>query len=280
MKVPLFFCCFYALCVQSKHRYKEIMSNNENNNDKTPSKDNIVSLDAARAKKQTTPKPEQKMIQPSQAAQMAQDAAKPPPAINLPPITKYFLTAIIGIHILISLILSVEAMEWVYVHLGFIPARFSGAAPFEPLALLTPITHMFIHGSWIHIGMNTVMMAAFGTGIERWLGGKKMMAVFFISGLIGIALQFALSPASFNPVIGASGGLSGLFAAAIIMFNKVNGSFNTKYGIWPIIGIVLATYVIFGFAGSPDGNNVAWAAHIGGFLGGFAALKILKISLK
>ncbi|NCO04479.1 MAG: rhomboid family intramembrane serine protease [Alphaproteobacteria bacterium] len=252
-------------------------NNNDNDNKKQPAKDNIVSLDSIRAQKQTVKK------DPPTAAQMpleAQGLEKPAPAINLPPVTKYFLAAIIGVHLFITIILSKEAMEWAYVHLGFIPARFSGAAPFEPLALLTPITHMFIHGSWIHIGMNTVMMAAFGTGIERWLGGKKMMAVFFISGLIGIALQFALSPASFSPVIGASGGLSGLFAAAIIMFNKLNGSFNSKYGIWPIIGVVLATYFIFGFIGSPDGNVVAWAAHIGGFLGGFIALKLLKISFK
>lgn len=256
------------------------MSDNKNNDDKKKTtKDNIVSLDDRRVQKKSTP--DKQSIDPSNTARIAQVSAKPPPAINLPPVTKYFLMAIISIHILITLNLSNDILKWTYyTYLGFIPARFSGAAPFEPLALLTPITHMFIHGSWIHIGMNTVMMAAFGTGIERWLGGKRMMAIFFISGLIGIALQFALSPNSYNPVIGASGGLSGLFAAAIIMFNKVNGSFNTKYGIWPIIGVVLATYVIFGFVGSPDGNNVAWAAHIGGFLGGFVALKILKISLK
>ena len=174
-------------------------------------------------------------------------------------------------------LLSDNQTNWAFTHLGFIPGRFTGFAIFEPLALLTPLTHMFFHGGWLHIAMNTVMLLAFGSGVERWIGGKKMIIFFLLSGLCGAALHLVLNYNSFMPVIGASGGLSGLFALALIMINRQNGGITGKYGIWPIVGIWVGISVLFGFIGSPDGSEIAWAAHVGGFLGGFALIKLMKI---
>lgn len=248
------------------------MTQNDDDKNSNKNDDNkIVSLQERREQAERDEQRREKEVRLEQKR-----ALKPPPAINLPPVTKYFLGIIILVHLIISFALSAEWVNWVYFQLGFVPARFAGDAPFDTLTILTPITYMFIHGSWIHIGMNAIMIAAFGTGVERWLGGKKMAQIFFISGLIGIALQYMLDTSSLNPVIGASGGLSGLFAGALIMMHKTRGGVGGS-SLYPMIGIVLVTYLLFGLVGSPDGNSVAWAAHVGGFLGGFAAMKLLKI---
>lgn len=195
------------------------------------------------------------------------------PIINLPPYTKYFLALIIGVFLLTNYALSNEHLNWVFIHLGFIPARFTGGLAFEPLALVTPFTHMFIHGGWLHLAMNSIMLLAFGSGIEKWMGGKKMLILFLISGLFGVATHFALNYASIYPVVGASGGLSGLFAAALLMINKQQGGVQK---IWPFVLLWIGISVLFGFMGSPDGGQIAWAAHVGGFLGGFVAMKLIK----
>jgi membrane associated rhomboid family serine protease len=200
------------------------------------------------------------------------------PLINMPPYTKYLLTALIGIHLIVAFILSDEQTHWVYINLGFIPGRFTGAALFEPLALITPFTHMLLHGSWLHLAMNTIMLLAFGAGIEKWIGGKKMIAFFALCGLLGMIAHFALNFNSYQPVIGASGGLSGLFAAALVMLNRRHGMMSRgKYGFLPLITLWVGISVLFGIMGSPDGGDIAWAAHVGGFLGGFALLKWMKL---
>ncbi len=205
-------------------------------------------------------------------------AAQPQqPLINLPPLTKVTMGIFLMVHLVITYALPQTMMEWVYVHLGFVPGRFTGTMPFEPLALVTPVTHMFIHGSWLHLIMNSVMMAAFGSGIERWIGTRKMGIFFILCGLCGVAFHFALNINSPYPVIGASGALSGLFAAAIIMLNRGRGEMGGRFGILPFIILWIGITVGFGMLGSPDGNDIAWAAHLGGFLGGFAIMKLMKI---
>lgn len=201
------------------------------------------------------------------------------PLINLPQYTKYLLGLIIGVHLIVTFLLSNAQQDWAFLHLGFIPGRFTGTALFEPLALLTPFSHMLLHGGWLHIAMNAIMLLAFGAGIEKWIGGRKMIAFFILCGLFGLAAHMALNFYSVQPVIGASGGLSGLFAAAIIMLNRQNGGIFSrgKYGFWPIILFWVSISIMFGFMGTTDGGDIAWAAHVGGFLGGFIVLKLMKI---
>ena len=196
------------------------------------------------------------------------------PLLNIPTYSKYMLGLFIGIHLIVFFGLSEQLRHSTFIHLGFIPGRFTGEALFEPLALLTPFSHMLLHGSWLHLAMNGVMLLAFGSGIERWLGGQKMLLLFVFSGLIGVAAHFTLNYSSIQPVVGASGGISGLFAAALIMINRMQGGAGK---IWPFILLWIGISVLFGFMGSPDGGDVAWAAHIGGFLGGFAVLKWMKV---
>ncbi len=205
-------------------------------------------------------------------AYQAQQQSISEPMINLPPVTKLLLALILIPHLLIEFVLDAPAQYWVFSSFGFIPAVYTVEFSLIP-AIFGPITYMFLHASWLHLGMNTLMLLAFGAGLERWMGGRQMLGFFVLTSIMAAIFHFMLDPTSPETVIGASGGISGLFAAALVMMQR-NGMLPTgKYGIWPFAALWIGIAFIFGIIGSPDGNSVAWAAHIGGFLAGIFMLK-------
>lgn len=205
---------------------------------------------------------------------------KPPPAINLPPVTKFSILALAVIHVIFHYAFSPPDQFTIMENFGFIPAYYTGAAPFRWAALPGPFTYVFLHGGWTHLAMNSVMLAAFGAGVERWMGGKKMILFFVLCALAAAMAHLLVNPSSSDPVIGASGGLSGLFAAVLVMLQQSGMGGNSKYGIWPFVFLWVAISAIFGLIGAPGGGAVAWAAHIGGFLAGFIFLKpVMRMKL-
>jgi membrane associated rhomboid family serine protease len=138
---------------------------------------------------------------------------------NIPPFTKYLLGLILGMYFITGVILEPRAADFVYDHFGLVPEKFWTDA-FDVYTIISPFTHILLHGSWMHVIMNVFMLAAFGSGVERWLGFKHTMILFIASAFFGAALHFVLNTFSPFPMIGASGGISGLFAAAIVMMNK------------------------------------------------------------
>ena len=191
------------------------------------------------------------------------------PLINLPPFTKILLLLILGIQLGISL-LDEPTQFWIMEHFGFTPAYYTGAIPFDWPALAGPLTFSFIHGGWAHALINGVMLAAFGAGLEPWMGWRRMAILMLGCGIFSILVQLGVSFGSTNPVIGASGALSGLFAAAIIMMQERSGMRPPgRFGYWPLILIWVGSAALFGVIGGPQGETVAWPAHIGGFLAGF-----------
>jgi len=198
------------------------------------------------------------------------------PMINMPPVTKYLLGLILFIHIIVAYALSSEQVDWAFMNLGFVPQKFD-LAPFAPLTLTSLVTHMFLHGGWMHVIMNVFMLAAFGSGIEKWLGAKRFLILFFASGLFGVAAHYLLNTDSPFPMIGASGALSGLFAAAIVMLSRGQREMGGRFGILPFALLWIGISIGFGMLGGPDGSMVAWAAHVGGFLGGFVVMKAMRV---
>lgn len=194
------------------------------------------------------------------------------PMINLPPVTKAVIATFIAVHVLLQL-LAPGLLGPAYENFSFIPGRYTGALPFTAWALAAPVSYAFLHGGWTHLILNSVMMAALGTGVERWLGGRLMLALFLFCGIAGALCQFALAPQSTVPVVGASAGISGLFAGALLMMQRLGQTRRGARGLLPFILIWIAISAVFGVTGAPDGSSVAWAAHIGGFLAGFLFLR-------
>ena len=197
----------------------------------------------------------------------------------MPPATKYLAGILIAIHVVVHFIINDDLLNEAIINLGFISGRFTGSAIFEPLALITPLTHIMIHGSLLHLGMNVVMLTAFGSGIEKWIGAQKFLIIFFSAALCGLVLHIAFNFYTVNPVIGASGGISGLFAIALLMLNRTSGNIfgHQKYGMLPVIILWVGISLLFGLMSSPDGAAISWEAHIGGFSGGFLIAKIMKL---
>lgn len=206
-----------------------------------------------------------------------QKQPKHPPLINLPPVTKYILLALIVIHVIVHVLLNEADQSAVILYFGFIPALWAGhdIFEFEALSALSPLTYMLIHGSWLHLFMNGMMLMAFGAGVEPWLGAKRYFIFLIVCGLIALIPEILINPLSQSPLVGASGAISGLFAAILILLQQQGRLPASKYGIWPFACVWMGISMIFGLAGEQmAGAPIAWLAHIGGFLGGFALLKL------
>lgn len=157
-----------------------------------------------------------------------------------------------------------------YFTFGFVPAIFL-SEPFAPFSLLSLITYFFLHGGWLHLGLNTAMLLALGTGVERHFGVKWLLLGLAASSLASIFLHLVFYPQSTDPVIGASGGISGLLA--IVLVNMMGQ--DSPKRILTLVLLFVAISAVFGFMGGPGGENIAWVAHIGGFAGGLAVAFIL-----
>lgn len=207
------------------------------------------------------------------------------PVFNLPPATKTLCLAFLAIQGVMSLLPDVTVVN-IITNFGFVPARYMGSAPFDMYALISPLTSMFLHGGWLHVSMNVGMMMAFGTGLEREIGTKRTLILFFASGILG-ALVHAAATDIFNPfgagvpLIGASGGISGLFGAMMMMLYErgVLGAGYMKLVL--IMAVWVLVSVFFGYFGLPgETNSIAWVVHVAGFaigLGLYRKVIALKI---
>ena len=88
-----------------------------------------------------------------------------------------------------------------------------------------------------------------------------MLVLFFVSGLFGAAAHFLLNTGSAFPMIGASGGLSGLFAGALIMMSRGQREMGGKFGILPFALIWIGLSIGFGMLGGPDGSLIEISSY-------------------
>lgn len=125
------------------------------------------------------------------------------------------------------------------------------------------VTAAFVHGGLMHILFNGYSLWVMGNLIERSLGSARFLLVFFASTLVGNIAVLVIGSSSF--VVGASGGIFGLFAALFVLNRGFKGN---NVSLVVIIGINLALGFIL--------PNVAWQAHVGGLVAGFAVTSLLQ----
>lgn len=188
------------------------------------------------------------------------------PAINLPPATLALIALTLGTHALLEF-LAPRSVWMLYDVLGFVPQRYSGGYAIEWTALIAPFAYLFLHGDWMHLLVNLVTLAAFGAGVERRVGASTMLSMYFLCGLVAAAAHFVVYPDSDDPVIGASGAISGLMAGALLVLRE-RGAMGRNPLIY-LAGLWIAVFTL------PDilslgvsGARVAWVAHLGGFVAG------------
>jgi membrane associated rhomboid family serine protease len=139
--------------------------------------------------------------------------------------------------------------------------------------LLAPITYQFLHGGWVHLGVNMITLAAFGAPVERLLGVRRFVLFYLSAGIVAGFIHVLFFSDSIDPVIGASGAISGVFGSVLMALRQV----GRLSSLLPVAGIWIALNVFFGiFGGTPGGSGepVAWTAHIGGFVFGLIAFRL------
>jgi len=157
----------------------------------------------------------------------------------------------------------------------------------EPSQWYRLFSSMFLHANLFHIFFNMLYLYTFGRAVESALGGKRYLALYFLSGLLAELFHTAFIPiegpiSAVVPAIGASGAISGVLGAYLLLFPNSRISICFFYFFFPIcFAWRAAAYLIFwfltqiveGYLGNALG--VAVFAHVGGFIGGLALLPLM-----
>ncbi len=172
--------------------------------------------------------------------------------------------------------LSSTQLERFIFNWALIPAHLSGN---PSAAWITIFTSMFLHGSWIHLLGNMWFLYIFGDNIEARLGGIRYLIFYLLSGVAAALLQTYIQPTSQLPTIGASGAIAGVLGAYLVSFPRSRiASLVPILFIFTIVEIPAVLFLIFWFLiqiysglfvmQGANAANIAWWAHIGGFVFG------------
>ncbi len=147
----------------------------------------------------------------------------------------------------------------------------------------TIISAMFMHGGLGHIGGNLLYLWIFGDNVEHRFGHLAFFGFYIVSGIVATFAQIALDPGSLIPNLGASGAISGVMGAYLVLFprNRVHAILFFRVvripamlalGVW----IVFQLFGGFGSISGEQAGGVAYGAHIGGFLAGVIMAFVLR----
>jgi len=158
---------------------------------------------------------------------------------------------------------------------GALPYQVSGGTH-----VYTLVTCMFLHGGWLHIAGNMLLLWVFGDNIEDVMGHIQYLLFYLMCGLAAGGLQIFINSGSHSPLIGASGAISGVLAAYLVLFPKGKIWTLLIIGIpliillpaWAMIGYWIVLQFINGVASlgvsTQESSGVAYFAHIGGVVAG------------
>ena len=160
-------------------------------------------------------------------------------------------------------------------------------APGPPLVQLTILTSMFIHGGFLHIFGNMLYLWVFGNNIEDLLGPFRFLVFYLLCGFAAAGAHILTDPSSTVPTVGASGAVSGVLGAYLVVHPRAKVLTLVFLGIFirpmlfPAALVLLLWFVLQIFSGVASlstgisGAGVAWFAHIGGFVAGIVLVKLM-----
>ena len=163
-------------------------------------------------------------------------------------------------------------------------------------SLTTPVTSMFVHGSFAHIFTNLLFLHVFGDNVEDAMGRGRFALLYFGSGVLAAGAQVMVDPDSAIPMVGASGAIAGVLGAYLRLFPRARvDALNPFVMALPLLIFVLpltielpAVFFIvvwfglqllsgLGSLGIPTQGGIAFFAHIGGFLAGLWLTGVLGV---
>ncbi len=176
-------------------------------------------------------------------------------------------------------------------HYGAIPAVVTGQAGLPPELAALPgytslLTSMFLHGGWMHLIGNMLYLWIFGNNVEDVMGHVRFVFFYLLSGLLAAYSHILTDPASTIPMVGASGAISGVLGAYLLLYPHAQVLVFIPFGImsrtmhvpaWIVLGFWFVMQVFSGGASlGREGGGVAFFAHIGGFVVGMLLINVFK----
>lgn len=173
---------------------------------------------------------------------------------------------------------------------GVIPAvLFDFKALPEQVALIpawaTVFTSMFLHGSWMHLLGNMLYLWIFGNNVEDAMGYVRFVCFYLLCGIAAVFAQSLPNPHSEIPMIGASGAISGVLGAYLLLYPRARVLVAIPFGLiihtvrlpaaWVLGFWFLLQFISNLFTDSSQGG-VAWGAHMGGFIAGLVLIPLFR----
>jgi len=168
---------------------------------------------------------------------------------------------------------------------GYTGIDFGPGAPpcvFGGLTWQAALTSMFLHGGWVHLISNMWFLWLFGNNIEDSMGHLRFLLFYALAGLAAAAAHVLSGPGSMVPTVGASGAISGVMGAYLVLYPRVR--IRTLFFIvflirvqavpaWMVLILWFATQLLAGYTDAVAQAGVAFWAHIGGFVAGVLLVK-------
>lgn len=209
--------------------------------------------------------------------------------IAVPYVNWALILVTVGAYVLLGsgFVLTEQAVQVADYGLGLVPAVFNRYADLPAQLHLVPqiltlVTYMFLHAGWMHLLGNMLFLWVFGDNIEDAMGHGRYLAFYLLCGICaGLAFALLGQQTSETPLIGASGAISGVIAAYLLLFPRAKVwvllfweiplALKAEYvlGFW----IVLQIWHLFS---ATENDSIAWLAHVGGFFAG----TIFTVALK
>ena len=172
---------------------------------------------------------------------------------------------------------------------GLIPCSLTGSCQVSGRAFspeVTLITSMFVHAGLFHFGGNMLYLWIFGNNVEDAMGRVRFLLFYLLCGCAAAYAQILMGPASRIPMVGASGAVSGVLGAYLLLFPHARVLTLIPVGFLPwivevragfVIGFWIVVQILNGFLTfTHEGGGVAWFAHIGGFVAGCILIGLFK----
>lgn len=211
-----------------------------------------------------------------------------------PPIIVWVLLLLNGVCFAFELSMPQARLEQVFYLFGIVPKRFFdpqwAAGVGFPIHTYWPLlTHMFLHGGWLHIIGNMWMLWIFGDNVEDRMGPARFLIFYLLCGIVAGITQMLVNPNSTVPSIGASGAIAGVMGAYLVLFPRaqvvtmVPIFFYPLFFDLPAVVFLLIWFYLQLFSGAfalarPDHvGGIAFWAHVGGFVCGVACHRLFLL---
>lgn len=206
------------------------------------------------------------------------------------PVVTVALIVVVVVVFMWQLSLSPEGGEAAVYVFGLIPGVLLGEHQLsDALAIVPPgltiLTSMFLHLGWLHLIGNMLYLWIYGDNVEDSMGRVRFLIFYLLCGVVAALAQALPDPHSTTPMIGASGAISGVLGAYLLLFPHARISVLIPIGffLYPTqlrASIVLAWWFVLQFVSSAiaagGSGGVAFRAHVGGFVAGLALVALFK----